>query len=182
LYWKLDTYLQMQLMEIRSAAVQRDADEIPIFYFREWNRYGTARMYIQAITRYLDRHWTFYRLVKGQSNIYYIRTLSLVRWREDLLDIEKRIVPSILTLVERHRNGEVVDTSLIKTVVETFMVASVERAEKGEKKMDMYRSYFEWPFLEATRVFYRAESKQFLANRSIVEYARKVSYLGLSIG
>lgn len=183
MYGNLDTYLQSQLVEINSAAGRRGTDEIPIFYFREWKRYRAAMRFIQITFAYQDRHWIGREQDYREQNygpIYKVQTLSLLRWRQDFVDREKRIVPSVLTLVERHRNREAVETSLIKTVVDSFVLLSVEKAENSEI-MDTYRSYFEKPFLEATRAFYRAESERVLAESSILEYMMKVSYLRLSM-
>jgi cullin 1 len=175
LYWNLNTYLQSQLVEISNAAARRDTGEIPIFYLREWKRYRVTGRILQAVCRYLDLHWIQREQNQGKKAIYDVYTQSLVRWRQDFLDTEKRIVPSILALVEKHRNGEAVETSLIKIVVDSFVAVSVDEAGYGKKTMETYRCYFERPFLEATRAFYRAESKQLLAKRSIVEYMKKVS-------
>lgn len=37
----------------------------------------------------------------------------------------------------------------------------------------MYKEYFQEPFLEATRTYYKAESQAFVANNSVSDYMRK---------
>ena len=39
--------------------------------------------------------------------------------------------------------------------------------------LDVYRDFFQQPFLDATRSFYQAESEAFVANNSVSDYMRK---------
>ena len=39
---------------------------------------------------------------------------------------------------------------------------------------EVYKLYFEAPFLEGTKQYYKKESQQFLAENSVVEYMKKV--------
>lgn len=39
--------------------------------------------------------------------------------------------------------------------------------------LDVYRDFFQVPFLESTRQYYIAESKAFVANNSVSDYIKK---------
>src|SRR2546430_1434691 len=50
----------------------------------------------------------------------------------------------------------------------------LDEADSTKSTLDVYRFSFERPFLEATTKYYQAESKQFVAENSVVEYMKKV--------
>jgi cullin 1 len=53
--------------------------------------------------------------------------------------------------------------------------------ENDSKKttLEVYRQYFEKPFIAATEVYYKMESEKFLSENSVTEYMKKVTPLGL---
>jgi len=48
--------------------------------------------------------------------------------------------------------------------------------ENDSKKttLEVYRLYFETPFVNATEVYYKMESDKFLSENSVTEYMKKV--------
>ena len=50
----------------------------------------------------------------------------------------------------------------------------LDESDSNKSTLDVYRQYFEVPFLQATRKYYQEESRQFLAENSVVEYMKKV--------
>lgn len=54
------------------------------------------------------------------------------------------------------------------------MSLGLDEADPTKSTLDVYRYYFEKPFLEATTKYYQNESKQFVAENSVVEYMKKV--------
>lgn len=50
----------------------------------------------------------------------------------------------------------------------------LDENDSSKSTLDVYRDFFEKPFLEATMNYYRMESKQFVADNSVVEYMKKV--------
>ena len=53
----------------------------------------------------------------------------------------------------------------------------LDENDSTKSTLEVYRTYFEKPFLEATMNYYRMESKQFVAENSVVEYMKKVQQL-----
>lgn len=80
---------------------------------------------------------------------------------------------SVLKLVEKQRNGETIEQSHIKSVVDSFVSLGLDEADSSKSTLDVYKQYFEKPFLAATAQYYDNESKQFLAENSVVEYMKK---------
>jgi cullin 1 len=58
---------------------------------------------------------------EGKKNIYDIYTLHLVRWKSDLfLQTHSGVMDAVLSMVEKQRNGETIEHSQIKTLVQSF--------------------------------------------------------------
>jgi cullin 1 len=51
--------------------------------------------------------------------------------------------------------------------------------ENDSKKttLEVYRQYFEKPFIAATEVYYKMESEKFLSENSVTEYMKKVTLI-----
>lgn len=144
------------------------------FYIKQWNRYTIAAKYIHHLFRYLNRHWVKREMDEGKKHIYDVYTLHLVQWRSVLFDkVSERVMASVLKLVEKQRLGETIEHSQIKQVVDSFVSLGLDDQDSTKTTLDVYRYHFERPFLEATKQFYTAESKQFVAENSVVEYMKK---------
>jgi cullin 1 len=144
------------------------------FYIREWGRYTTAAKYIHHLFRYLNRHWVKREMDEGKKHIYDVYTLHLVQWRNVLFaQVSGKVMDAVLKLVEKQRNGETIEYNQIKLVVDSFVSLGLDEGDSTKTTLDVYRFHFEKPFLDATREFYQTESKQFVAENSVVEYMKK---------
>lgn len=144
------------------------------FYIKQWERYTTAGSYNNHLFRYLNRHWVKREVDEGKKDIYDIYTLHLVRWKEDMFGTtQNAVMDAVLRLVEKQRNGETIEQSQIKTVVDSFVSLGIDEQDSTKSTLDVYRQYFEKPYLEATENYYTRESQQFLAENTVVEYMKK---------
>jgi cullin 1 len=99
-----------------------------------------------------------------------------VRWKVDLFDdVEKHVMDGVLKLVEKQRNGETIETAMVKSIVDSFVSLGLDENDSTKPTLDVYRKFFEHPFLQATTVYYQVESKKFVAENSVVEYMKKVN-------
>jgi cullin 1 len=111
---------------------------------------------------------------EGKRNIYDVYTLHLVRWRVDLFDhVQKSVMDAVLKLVEKQRNGETIETTQVKRIVDSFVSLGLDEQDSTKPTLEVYRFHFEKPFLKATKAYYQQESKQFVAENSVVEYMKK---------
>ncbi|KAJ3383955.1 hypothetical protein HDU84_003273 [Entophlyctis sp. JEL0112] len=174
---KLRSYLKEHLQKLLQ---NRDPNEPLLeFYTREWGKYTRASKYIDHIFRYLNRHWVKREIDEGHKNIYDINTvripvLALVSWRDYLfMTVHHDVMVSVLGLIERQRNGETIEQSLIKSVVDSFVSLGLDENDSTRATLDVYNQYFEKPFLDHTEVYYTNESKTFLAENSVTDYLKK---------
>ncbi|KAF2684163.1 Cullin-domain-containing protein [Lentithecium fluviatile CBS 122367] len=174
LYQHLIEYLKTHLKDVQAHSKEHVDEALLTFYIKEWNRYTTAGQYNNHLFRYLNRHWVKREMDEGKKNIYDIYTLHLVRWKEDMFTgTQEQVMRSVLKLVEKQRNGETIEQSYIKSVVDSFVSLGLDDQDSSKSTLDVYKEFFEKPFLEATSQYYDNESKQFLAENSVVEYMKK---------
>ncbi|OCK84189.1 Cullin-domain-containing protein [Lepidopterella palustris CBS 459.81] len=174
LYQHLITYLQNHLESVQSRSKEHVDEALLTYYIKEWNRYTTAGQYNNHLFRYLNRHWVKREMDEGKKNIYDIYTLHLVRWKEDMfMGTQQSVMRSVLKLVEKQRNGETIEQSQIKSVVDSFVSLGLDESDSTKSTLDVYKEYFEKPFLTSTATYYENESRQFLAENSVVEYMKK---------
>ncbi|OIW28423.1 Cullin-domain-containing protein [Coniochaeta ligniaria NRRL 30616] len=174
IYKKLIEYLTAHLDQLVQESNSHQDEALLAFYIKQWNRYTTAAKYIHHLFRYLNRHWVKREMDEGKKHIYDVYTLHLVQWRSVLFDkVSEKVMAAVLKLVEKQRQGETIEHSQIKQVVDSFVSLGLDDQDSTKTTLDVYRYHFERPFLEATKQFYTAESKQFVAENSVVEYMKK---------
>ena len=112
--------------------------------------------------------------------------------------VERHVMTAVLKLIERQRNGETVETGLVKSVVESFgrfifrilcicfrrswnsfifiylVALGLDDADSSKSTLDVYKDHFERPFVEASEVYYKAESEKFVSENSVTDYMKKV--------
>ncbi|WDK11749.1 Cullin family protein [Colletotrichum graminicola] len=174
LYNKLIDYLKLHLEGLVQQSKTHTDEALLTFYIKEWNRYTIAAKYIHHLFRYLNRHWVKREMDEGKKNIYDVYTLHLVQWRRVLFEqVSTKVMEAVLKLVEKQRNGETIEYGQIKQVVDSFVSLGLDDADPTKSTLDVYRFHFERPFLAATKEYYQNESKQFVAENSVVEYMKK---------
>ncbi|KAI9842864.1 MAG: hypothetical protein M1837_006885 [Sclerophora amabilis] len=174
LYNNLINYLTTHLDRIEKKAAGHNDEALLTFYIQEWNRFTTAAKFINHLFKYLNRHWVKREMDEGKKNIYDVYTLHLVRWRIDLFSsVQESVMTSVLRMVEKQRNGEAIEQAQIKSIVDSFVSLGLDETDSTKSTLDVYRFHFERPFLEATTKYYQNESKQFVAENSVVEYMKK---------
>ncbi|KAF2154152.1 Cullin-domain-containing protein [Myriangium duriaei CBS 260.36] len=174
LYKRLNDYLKRHLEQVHAEMIKHADEALLADYIKEWNRYTTAGTYNNHLFRYLNRHWVKREVDEGKKDIYDIYTLHLVRWKEDMFgSTQNAVMGAVLRQVEKQRNGETIEQGQIKRVVDSFVSLGIDEQDSSKSTLDVYRQYFEKPYLEATEKFYSQESQQFLADNSVVEYMKK---------
>jgi cullin 1 len=111
---------------------------------------------------------------EGKKGIYDVYTLHLVRWKDDFFKAtQEKVMSAVLKLIEKQRNGETIEHSQVKSIVDSFVSLGLDENDSTKSTLEVYRWYFEKPFLAATKTYYQVESKRFVAENSVVEYMKK---------
>lgn len=146
-------------------------------YMDQWLEYRLSSRILAGVCSYLNRHWVRREREKSRVDILEIYDLSLVSWREYLLEpLKRRMSAALLKLIEKERNGETVNTRLISTALNSYIEMGINCAEPhvAEPNLSLYRAAFETEFLKDTELFYRTESASVIRKNPVSEFMKKI--------
>lgn len=175
LYNKLVEFLKRHMKSLLKVAETKYDDSLLLYYRTEWERFTTAMNYINHIFEYLNRHWIKREADDGKKEVYQIYTLSLVIWRDHMFTpLKTRLTKAILHLIEKERNGEQIDHSLVKAVISGYVALGLNKEKPKETTLEIYQQCFEDEFIAATELYYTSESSTFIEANSVADYMKKV--------
>mmetsp|Transcript_16886 Transcript_16886/g.32946 ORF Transcript_16886/g.32946 Transcript_16886/m.32946 type:complete len:759 (+) Transcript_16886:693-2969(+) len=125
-----------------------------------WKHHETMDKWMRRFFMYLDRYH-----VKHHS-LPELHEASLKLFRQIVFEkVKTPFVEAILAQINKEREGEVVDRSLLKQCVEIF----------GEMmpQLKVYTSSLEEPLLDDTREVYRKKAQEWIEQDALPEYLRK---------
>ncbi|KAH8921932.1 Cullin-domain-containing protein [Atractiella rhizophila] len=178
LYEKVDNYFVTHLSQVRHQTEDLVDEPLLQFYTKEWQRYTTGANYVNRLLAYLNRHWVKREKDEGRRNVYNVYTLALVKWKECLfrhVQQSSKLTKAILKLIEKQRNGEVIETKLIEKVIDSLVALGLDETDTNRQNLETYRDGFEKPFIHETEVYYRNESENFISSpgNTITDYMIK---------
>lgn len=142
LYKLLGEYLSRHLEAVYRESLSHTEEALLGFYIREWVRYTTAAKYVNHLFRYLNRHWVKREIDEGKKNVYDVYTLHLVKWKDDFfMKVHEKVMEAVLNLIEKQRNGETIEQSQIKNIVDSFVSLGLD---------EMITPSLHWRFTEYT--------------------------------
>jgi len=175
LYNKLKDFLTKHMHSLLKIAETRMDEGLLHYYNTEWTRYITAMRYVNNIFQYLNRHWIKREADDGKKEVYEISVLALVIWRDNFFNaLKTRLTNALLVLIEKERNGEQIDTTLVQGVITAYVSLGLNKEKPKDTTLDVYTEAFESDFLKATEVYYSSESSQFIAVNTVADYMKKV--------
>ena len=104
---------------------------------------------------YLNRHWVKRETEEGTKHVYEVYKLTLVVWRDTLFHaLRQPLIDAVMDLITRERNGEKVNTRLIRGVIDCFVALGLEEEEteigKTVGQLSVYKE-FEKVFFQVQR-------------------------------
>lgn len=84
-----------------------------------------------------------------------------------------RLTEAVLQQIGLQRNGEVIQSTLLKSVLDSFVSLGIDDTDVTRLNLDVYTRDFQRAFLAATEAYYREESRAFLAANSPTDYMKK---------
>ncbi|ORY98895.1 Cullin [Syncephalastrum racemosum] len=175
LYNSLSKWLENHLDKIRAESEQHMDEALLQYYTKQWIRYTTAARVVNNIFMYLNRYWVKREIDEDRKNdVHDVFTLTLVNWKRHMFTyVHHNVIAAVLKLIERERNGETIETGLIKSIVESFVSLGLDTTDSTKSNLDVYKQYFEEPFIQATEVYYTTESEKFISENSVPDYMKK---------
>lgn len=160
LYTGLVTTMTSHLKEI-SQSIESAQGEIFLEELnRKWVDHNKALQMIRDILMYMDR--TFI----PSNHKTPVHELGLNLWRDVVIHSSKtkaRLLDTLLELVLRERNGEVINRGLMRNIIKMLM----------DLGLPVYQQDFEKHFLDVSANFYCRESQKFIESCDCGDYLKK---------
>jgi cullin 1 len=151
-------------------------DQLLTYYASQWEMFLNSAKILNSLFQYLNRMWIKRNIEEAVPGVADINTTCLILWNEYFFTpLKDRLLPSLLRLILRDRKGETVDRQLIKKITTSFVTFGIDANNSKAASLDVYKKHFEEQFLQATEIFYKAESEKFIGNNPITEYMKKAT-------
>lgn len=125
-----------------------------------WQSHCQQMIMIRSIFLYLDRTY-----VLQNPTVHSIWDMGLDLFRSHIAmnsTVQKRTVEGLLLLIEKERNGDSVDRSLLKSLLRML------------SDLQIYQDAFEDKFLTATKNLYQAEGQKKMQELEVPDYLQHV--------
>ncbi|CAF0962912.1 unnamed protein product [Adineta steineri] len=183
LYFYLKNFLKQYLTTIRANGNNFVDEDFFRFYVKTWEKYQFVCQVISKLFTSINNNWIDHQRKSKNHNIYDVYTMSMKVWQDIFSKETKLIAQTYLELIKKERDGEKVETSLIRQVVQCYVSAGFTEDERKDKKhqisisplLSTYIEYFEKPFIKETEQYYLHESNNYLEKNSINSYIKKAS-------
>ncbi|XP_009887578.1 PREDICTED: cullin-4B [Charadrius vociferus] len=126
-----------------------------------WQDHCRQMIMIRSIFLFLDRTY-----VLQNSMLPSIWDMGLELFRTHIISdqkVQNKTIDGILLLIERERNGEAIDRSLLRSLLSML------------SDLQVYQDSFEHRFLEETNRLYAAEGQRLMQEREVPEYLHHVN-------
>ncbi|XP_041495921.1 cullin-4B isoform X2 [Microtus oregoni] len=169
--YKISANLYMQLRQIcedhiKAQIHQFREDSLDSVLFLKkidkcWQNHCRQMIMIRSIFLFLDRTY-----VLQNSMLPSIWDMGLeLFWAHIISDqkVQTKTIDGILLLIERERNGEAIDRSLLRSLLSML------------SDLQIYQDSFEQRFLEETNRLYAAEGQKLMQEREVPEYLHHIN-------
>ncbi|XP_049849575.1 cullin-4A-like [Schistocerca gregaria] len=156
---ELDAHLKSEQSRLISETAGLDSVQFLRVINKTWQDHCEQTILIRSIFLTLDR-----RYACASTTIHPIWDVGLSLFRQHVItlaNVQLHIQQGLLEMIERERNAELVDRSLLKNIIRMYI------------SLGLYKE-FEAPFMEATEVYYKAESMRYIQELGMGDYLLRV--------
>ncbi|EEY64187.1 Cullin family protein, putative [Phytophthora infestans T30-4] len=146
-----DTYLEQKVLP----SLEQAHDE---FFLQElvkrWTNHKLMMKWMTRFFMYLDRYYVKHHSLPTLDDAG-LQSFDRMVFQK----VKVRVKDAMIELIEKERNGEIIDTTLMKNCVEIFEVM-------GMKSLDVYQSCLEADLVSTSAIYYERKSKGWLSEDS----------------
>ncbi|KAF4323537.1 hypothetical protein JM18_001041 [Phytophthora kernoviae] len=154
-----DTYLELKVLP----SLEQAHDE---FFLQElvkrWTNHKLMMKWMTRFFMYLDRYYVKHHSLPTLDDAG-LQSFDRMVFQK----VKVRVKDAMIELIEKERNGEIIDTTLMRNCVEIFEVM-------GMKSLDVYQSCLETDLVATSATYYERKSKGWLSEDSTPVYLQKV--------
>eukprot|EP00877_Chromochloris_zofingiensis_P005717 jgi/Chrzof1/15146/Cz09g29020.t1 len=129
-----------------------------------YNRWGNHKLMVRWLSRffnYLDRYYVL------RHSLHPLKDVGLLCFRDQVyVEVKRKAKDAVLKLIEREREGELIDKVLVRNILDIFI-------EVGMGGMESYEKDFEEPMLQETAQFYKRKAAEWITEDSCPDYMLK---------
>ncbi|KAL7073247.1 hypothetical protein ACQ4LE_007112 [Meloidogyne hapla] len=138
-----------------------DVDSLLKAYIQEWEGYSLLCRYLPLPFCFIEKKE---RDSKSMKHGLQVRDVMLSRWNKHVFsEISTRLLNAAMSLIDRERNGELVNSQHIIGVRESFVDLSIAGVFN-------YAEQFEEQYITFTEQFYSTRTSQILAENGVLAY------------
>jgi len=153
-----NSYIESKVLP--SLREHRDEVLLKELYHR-WCNHKLMVRWLSRFFNYLDRYYVL------RHSLHPLKDVGLICFRDQVyVDVKRKAKDAVLKLIEREREGELIDKTLVKNILDIFI-------EVGMNGMEAYERDFEEPMLVETASFYRRKAAEWITEDSCPDYMLK---------
>eukprot|EP01100_Stratorugosa_tubuloviscum_P004615 TRINITY_DN215_c0_g5_i1.p1 TRINITY_DN215_c0_g5~~TRINITY_DN215_c0_g5_i1.p1 ORF type:complete len:775 (-),score=366.16 TRINITY_DN215_c0_g5_i1:24-2348(-) len=161
------------IKELKVSILKHREESLVTIYRKEWDTFNDAVRYIKHLLNYLDKNYVNKQRSLGKP-VPTISTFAFQLWKNEVFnEVQIHITNILLSLIQRERNGETINSTLITTIINSLIVLG-SNDFTGTATLAVYSKFFEQRFFESTSEYYAQESAKFISENSVTDYLRKV--------
>ncbi|KZV24388.1 F-box/kelch-repeat protein [Dorcoceras hygrometricum] len=129
---------------------------------KQWTNYRILARWLSRFFFYLDRYFIPKAKLPSLTGTSHLAFYNLVYG-----EINGQVTDAILSLIHKEREGEQIDRTLVKEILDIYVVM-------GEDSLKYYKKDFEELMVSATAVFYSRKALDWISNMSYESYMLEV--------
>jgi len=162
LYGKYKEAFNHYITEKVMPSLREHRDEVLLKeLYKRWGNHKLMVRWLSRFFNYLDRYYVL------RHSLHPLKDVGLICFRDLVYtEIKKKTKDAILRLIEKEREGELIDRALVKNILGIFI-------EVGMGGMDTYERDFEDHLLTETGGFYKRKAAEWIDQDSCPDYMLK---------
>ncbi|KAF1860702.1 hypothetical protein Lal_00000115 [Lupinus albus] len=117
---------------------------------QRWSNHKVMVRWLSRFFHYLDRYFVMRRSLPALSEVGYICFRDLV-----FMEVQAKVQKTMISLINKEREGEQIDRSLVKNVIDIFVAI-------GMGGMNHYEQGFELKMLDNTADYYKSKAANWI--------------------
>ncbi|KAM0029605.1 putative cullin protein, neddylation [Helianthus debilis subsp. tardiflorus] len=130
-------------------------------FVRRWSNHKVMALWLSRFFHYLDRYFIYRRSLPTLNEVAFACFRDLVYEK-----VKGKVRDAVISLIDQEREGEQIDQSLLKNVLDIFI-------EMGKGQMELYENDFESSMLKDTAAYYSRKASNWISEDSCLDYMLK---------